>query len=163
MKNEIKHTAHSSYRCEYHIVFGPKYRRKEIYGKLRKDIGEILRKLCEEKGVEIIEAKACPEHIHMLVSIPPHLSVAQFMGFLKSKSALMIFDRHANLKYKYGRRNFWSRGYFVDTVGKNERVIQEYIKNQLERDYVQDQVSLKEYIDLFTGSKRKYAKENSRF
>ena len=154
MKNEIKHTAHSSYRCEYHIVFGPKYRRKEIYGKLRKDIGEILRKLCEEKGVEIIEAKACPEHIHMLVSIPPHLSVAQFMGFLKSKSALMIFDRHANLKYKYGRRNFWSRGYFVDTVGKNERVIQEYIKNQLERDYVQDQVSLKEYIDLFTGSKR---------
>ena len=153
MKNEIKHTAHSSYRCEYHIVFGPKYRRKEIYGKLRKDIGEILRKLCEEKGVEIIEAKACPEHIHMLVSIPPHLSVAQFMGFLKSKSALMIFDRHANLKYKYGRRNFWSRGYFVDTVGKNERVIQEYIKNQLERDYVQDQVSLKEYIDPFTGNK----------
>ncbi|MCI5527673.1 MAG: IS200/IS605 family transposase [Oscillospiraceae bacterium] len=155
MKNEIKHTAHSSYRCEYHIVFGPKYRRKEIYGKLRKDIGEILRKLCEEKGVEIIEAKACPEHIHMLVSIPPHLSVAQFMGFLKSKSALMIFDRHANLKYKYGRRNFWSRGYFVDTVGKNERVIQEYIKNQLERDYVQDQVSLKEYIDPFTGNKCK--------
>ena len=155
MKNEIKHTAHSSYRCEYHIVFWPKYRRKEIYGKLRKDIGEILRKLCEEKGVEIIEAKACPEHIHMLVSIPPHLSVAQFMGFLKSKSALMIFDRHANLKYKYGRRNFWSRGYFVDTVGKNERVIQEYIKNQLERDYVQDQVSLKEYIDPFTGNKCK--------
>ena len=155
MKNEIKHTAHSSYRCEYHIVFGPKYRRKEIYGKLRKDIGEILRKLCEEKGVEIIEAKACPEHIHMLVSIPPHLSVAQFMGFLKSKSALMIFDRHANLKYKYVRRNFWSRGYFVDTVGKNERVIQEYIKNQLERDYVQDQVSLKEYIDPFTGNKCK--------
>ena len=155
MKNEIKHTAHSSYRCEYHIVFGPKYRRKEIYGKLRKDIGEILRKLCEEKGVEIIEAKACPEHIHMLVSIPPHLSVAQFMGFLKSKSALMIFDRHANLKFIYGRRNFWSRGYFVDTVGKNERVIQEYIKNQLERDYVQDQVSLKEYIDPFTGNKCK--------
>ena len=155
MKNEIKHTAHSSYRCEDHIVFVPKYRRKEIYGKLRKDIGEILRKLCEEKGVEIIEAKACPEHIHMLVSIPPHLSVAQFMGFLKSKSALMIFDRHANLKYKYGRRNFWSRGYFVDTVGKNERVIQEYIKNQLERDYVQDQVSLKEYIDPFTGNKCK--------
>ena len=155
MKNEIKHTAHSSYRCEYHIVFGPKYRRKEIYGKLRKDIGEILRKLCEEKGVEIIEAKACPDHIHMLVSIPPHLSVAQFMGFLKSKSALMIFDRHANLKYKYGRRNFWSRGYFVDTVGKNEHVIQEYIKNQQERDYAQDQVTLKEYMDPFTGNKCK--------
>ena len=155
MKNEIKHTAHSSYRCEYHIVFGPKYRRKEIYGKLRKDIGEILRKLCEEKGVEIIEAKACPDHIHMLVSIPPHLSVARFMGFLKSKSALMIFDRHANLKYKYGRRNFWSRGYFVDTVGKNERVVQEYIKNQQERDYAQDQVTLKEYMDPFTGNKCK--------
>ena len=155
MKNEIKHTAHSSYRCEYHIVFGPKYRRKEIYGKLRKDIGEILRKLCDEKGVEIIEAKACPEHIHMLVSIPPHMRVAQFMGFLKSQRALMIYDRHANLKYKYGRRNFWSRGYFVDTVGKNERVIQEYIKNQLERDYVQDQVSLKEYIDPFTGDTSK--------
>ena len=155
MKNEIKHTAHSRYRCEYHIVFGPKYRRKEIYGKLRKDIGEILRKLCDEKGVEIIEAKACPDHIHMLVSIPPHLSVAQFMGFLKSKSALMIFDRHANLKYKYGRRNFWSRGYFVDTVGKNERLIQEYIKNQQERDYAQDQVSLKEYMDPFTGNKCK--------
>ena len=155
MKNEIKHTTHSSYRCEYHIVFGPKYRRKEIYGKLRKDIGEILRKLCEEKGVEIIEAKACPDHIHMLVSIPPHLSVAQFMGFLKSKSALMIFDRHANLKYKYGRRNFWSRGYFVDTVGKNERVIQEYIKNQQERDYAQNQVTLKEYMDPFTGNKCK--------
>ena len=155
MKNEIKHTAHSSYRCEYHIVCGPKYRRKEIYRKLRKDIGEILRKLCEEKGVEIIEAKACPDHIHMLGSIPPHLSVAQFMGFLKRKSALMIFDRHANLKYKYGRRNFWSRGYFVDTVGKNERVIQEYIKNQQERDYAQDQVTLKEYMDPFTGNKCK--------
>ena len=142
MKNEIKHTAHSSYRCEYHIVFGPKYRRKEIYGKLRKDIGEILRKLCEEKGVEIIEAKACPEHIHMLVSIPPHLSVAQFMGFLKSKSALMIFDRHANLKYKYGRRNFWTRGYYVDTVGRNQKVIEEDIRNQLEEDYMSDQISL---------------------
>ena len=151
MKNEIKHTAHSSYRCEYHIVFGPKYRRKEIYGKLRKDIGEILRKLCEEKGVEIIEAKACPEHIHMLVSIPPHLSVAQFMGFLKSKSALMIFDRHANLKYKYGNRHFWCRGYYVDTVGKNAKKIQKYIQNQLQNDLEYDQMTLKEYIDPFTG------------
>ena len=157
MKNEVKHTAHSSYRCEYHIVFGPKYRRKEIYGKLRKDIGEILRKLCEEKGVEIIEAKACPEHIHMLVSIPPHLSVAQFMGFLKSKSALMIFDRHANLKYKYGSRNFWCRGYYVDTVGKNETKIREYIRNQLQEDYTQDQMTLKEYIDPFTGKKNNKA------
>ena len=105
-ENEIKHTAHSSYRCQYHIVFAPKYRRKEIYGKLRKDIGEIIRKLCEQKKVEIIEAEACPDHIHLLVSIPPYLSIAQFMGFLKGKSSLMIFDRHANLKYKYGNRNF---------------------------------------------------------
>lgn len=153
MKNEINKTAHSTYRCEYHIVFAPKYRRKEIYGQLRADIGQILRKLCNEKKVEIIEAQACPDHIHMLVSIPPYLSVSQFMGFLKSKSALMIFDRYANLKYKYGKRNFWARGYYVDTVGKNEKVIAEYIKNQLEEDYMKDQISLKEYIDPFTGSK----------
>ena len=114
--NEIKHTAHSSYRCQYHIVFAPKFRRKEIYGQLKKDIGEIIRKLCEQKGVEIIEAEACPDHIHMLVSIPPYISIAQFMGFLKGKSTLMIFDRHANLKYKYGKRSFWCRGYYVDTV-----------------------------------------------
>ncbi len=102
MKNEIKTLSHSTYRCEYHIVFAPKYRRKAIYGQLRADIGKILRKLCEEKKVEIIEANACPDHIHMLVSVPPYLSIAQFVGFLKGKSALMIFDRHANLKYKYG-------------------------------------------------------------
>ena len=134
MKNEIKSTAHSKYRCQFHIVFAPKYRRKVIYKELRADIGQIIRKLCDEKKVEIIEAQACPDHIHMLVSIPPYLSVAQFVGFLKSKSALMIFDRHANLKYKYGRRNFWARGYFVDTVGRNEKAIKEYIKNQLEED-----------------------------
>ena len=110
MKNEIKHTAHSSYRCEYHIVFAPKYRRRVIYKELRKDIGEIFRKLCKEMNVEIIEAEACVDHIHMLVSIPPYKSVAQFVGTLKSKSALMLFDRHANLKYKYGNRNFWCRG-----------------------------------------------------
>ena len=143
----------SKYRCQYHIVFSPKYRRKVIYGELRKEIGEIIRKLCNEKEVELIEAEACPDHIHMLVSIPPYLSVAQFMGYLKSKSALMIFDRHANLKYKYGRRNFWSRGYFVDTVGKNEKVIKEYIRDQLEEDYINDQISMKEYIDPFTGKK----------
>ena len=153
MKNEIKSTAHSKYRCQFHIVFAPKYRRKVIYKELRADIGQIIRKLCDEKKVEIIEAQACPDHIHMLVSIPPYLSVAQFVGFLKSKSALMIFDRHANLKYKYGRRNFWARGYFVDTVGRNENAIKEYIKNQLEEDYMTDQISLKEYIDPFTGSK----------
>jgi len=153
MKNEIKHLSHSTYRCEYHIVFAPKYRRKAIYGKLRADIGAILRKLCDEKKVEIIEANACPDHIHMLVSIPPHISISQFMGFLKGKSTLMIFDRHANLKYKYGSRHFWCRGYFVDTVGRNEQAIKEYIKKQLEEDYTLDQITLKEYIDPFTGSK----------
>ena len=154
-RNEIRSSAHSKYRCLYHIVFAPKYRRKEIYGKLRKDIGEILRKLCEQKGAEIIEAEACPDYIHMLVSVPPYISIAQFMGFLKGKSSLMIFDRHANLKYKYGSRNFWCRGYFVDTVGQNRKMIAEYIRNQLEEDYAQDQVSIKEYTDPFTGSKNK--------
>ncbi len=155
MKNEIRHTAHSTYRCQYHIVFAPKYRRKVIYGKLRKDIGQILRKLCEQKGVEIIEANAMPDHIHMLVSVPPYLSIAQFMGYIKGKSTLMIFDRHANLKYKYGSRHFWCRGYYVDTVGRNEKVIREYIKNQTEEDYLADQMTFKEYIDPFTGSKNK--------
>ena len=155
MKNEINHISHSTYRCEYHIVFAPKYRHKVIYGKLKRDIGEILRKLCDEKKVEIIEAEACADHIHMLVSIPPYLSVSQFVGFLKSKSALMIFDRHANLKYKYGNRTFWCRGYYVDTVGKNEKAIREYIRNQLEEDFASDQLSLKEYIDPFTGTKSK--------
>ena len=155
MKNEIRSTAHSKYRCEYHIVFAPKYRRQVIYGQIKKDIGEILRKLCEQKDVEIIEAEACPDHIHMLVSIPPHLSIAQFMGYLKGKSSLMIFDRHANLKYKYGQRSFWCRGYFVDTVGKNETAIRNYIRNQLEEDYTKDQMTLKEYTDPFTGSKNK--------
>ena len=155
MKNEIKHTAHSKYRCEYHIVFAPKYRRKVIYKELRKDIGEIIRKLCKEMKVEIIEAEACVDHIHLLVSIPPYMSVAEFVGRLKSKSALMIFDRHANLKYKYGSRNFWCRGYYVDTVGKNERAIKEYIKNQLEDDMASDQISLKEFTDPFTGERVK--------
>ena len=155
MKNEIKHTAHSTYRCEYHIVFAPKYRRKEIYGQLKKDIGEIIRKSCNEKKVEILEANACTDHIHLLVSVPPYISIAQFMGFLKGKSTLMIFDRHANLKYKYGNRHFWCRGYYVDTVGRNERVISEYIQKQLEEDYYGDQISMSEYIDPFTGIKNK--------
>ena len=154
-KNEIRSTAHSKYRCQYHIVFAPKYRRKEIYGTLKKDIGQILRKLCEQKDVEIIEAEACPDHIHMLVSIPPHISIAQFMGYLTGKSSLIIFDRHANLKYKYGSRNFWARGYYVDTVGRNKKVIAEYIRNQLEEDMMADQMSIKEYTDPFTGSQRK--------
>ena len=153
--NEIKSTAHSKYRCQYHIVFAPKYRRKEIYGQLKRDIGEILRKLCEQKGVEIIEAEACVDHIHMQVSNPPYLSIAQFMGFHKGKSSLMIFDRHANLKYKYGSRHFWRRGYYVDTVGRNKKAIEQYIRNQLEEDYASDQISIKEHIDPFTGSQNK--------
>ena len=154
-KNEIKSTAHSKCRCQYHIVFAPKYRRKEIYGQIKRDIGEILRKLCEQKGVEIIEAEACVDHIHMLASIPPHISISQFMGYLKGKSSLMIFDRHANLKYKYGTRHFWCRGYYVDTVGRNKKIIAEYIKKQLEEDNASDQISMKEYTDPFTGAKNK--------
>ena len=157
MKNEVKTLSHSTYRCEYHIVFAPKYRRRVIYGQLKADIGRILRQLCEEKKVEIIEAEACKDHIHLLVSIPPYMSIAQFVGYLKGKSTLMIFDRHANLKYKYGSRNFWCRGYYVDTVGKNETKIREYIRNQLQEDYTQDQMTLKEYIDPFTGKKNNKA------
>ena len=151
--SEIKSSAHSKYRCQYHIAFAPKYRRKAIYGEIKKDIGEILRKLCVQKGVVIIEA--CADYIHMLVSIPPLISVSQFMGYLKGKSSLLIFDRHANLKYTYGSRTFWCRGYYVDTVGRNKKVIAEYIRNQLEEDYAADQLSLKEYTDLFTGAKNK--------
>ena len=122
-----------------------------MYGQLKADIGKILRTLCEQKKVNIIEAEACPDHIHMLVEIPPNISVAQFMGYLKGKSSLMIFDRHTNLKYKYGNRHFWCRGYYVDTVGKNAKKIQEYIQNQLQNDLEYDQMTLKEYIDPFTG------------
>ena len=154
MKNEIKKLEHSTYRCQYHIVFAPKYRRKVIYGEIKADIGKILRKLCNEKKVEIIEAEACPDHIHMLVSIPPYMSISNFMGYIKSKSVLMIFDRHANLRYKYGNRNFWARGYFVDTVGKNEKIIKEYIRNQMQEDYELDQISIKEYIDPFQKERR---------
>lgn len=156
--DDIKSLSHSKWRCKYHIVFAPKYRRREIYGKLKADIGKILRQLCERKGVNIIAAECCPDHIHMLVEIPPHLSVSGFMGYLKSKSSLMIFDRHANLKYKYGNRHFWCRGYYVDTVGKYETAIKEYIRNQLEEDIMNDQISLKEYIDPFTGEPVKQGK-----
>ena len=125
----------------------------EIYGKIKEGIGIILRKLCQQKGIEIIEAQACPDHIHMLISIPPKHSVSQIMGYLKGKSSLMIFDRHASLKYKYGNRHFWARGYFVDTVGRNKKAIKAYIQNQLEEDKMSDQISIKEFIDPFTGSK----------
>ena len=151
--NDGNSLAHTKWNCKYHIVFAPKYRRQIIYGKIKADIGQILRKLCEHKGIEIIEANACSDHIHMLLSIPPKYSVSQIMGYLKGKSSLMIFDRHANLKYKYGNRQFWCKGYYVDTVGRNKKVIAEYIRNQLQEDIVSDQMTLKEYIDPFTGDK----------
>ena len=143
--------AHTKWECKYHLVFAPKYRRQIIYGKLKVEVGKILRDLCERKGIEIIQAECCVDHIHMLVRIPPKYSVSEIMGYLKGKSSLIIFDRHANLKYKYGNRHFWCRGYYVDTVGKNTKKIQEYIKNQLEEDKLADQLTMKEYIDQFTG------------
>ena len=155
MEKDIQSLSHSKWRCQYHIVFAPKYRRMEIYGQIKVDIGKILRQLCDQKGVEIIEAELCPDHVHMLVSIPPSMSVASFVGYLKGKSSLMIFDRHANLKYKYGNRHFWCRGYYVDTVGRNKDAIAKYIRNQLQEDIATDQISLKEYIDPFTGEKKK--------
>ncbi len=132
-------------------MFAPKYRRRVIYGKIRLDIGKILRLLCQRKEVEIIEAECCPDHVHMLVKIPPKYSVSQILGYLKGKSSLMIFDRHANLKYKYGNRHFWCRGYYVDTVGKNSKRIEEYVRNQLQDAITTDKISLKEYVDPFTG------------
>ena len=143
--------SHTKWECKYHIVFAPKFRRQVMYGKIKKDVANILSTLCKRKGVEIIEAECCRDHIHMLVRIPPSISVSSFMGYLKGKSSLMIFDRHANLKYKYGNRHFWCRGYYVDTVGKNAKKIEEYIKNQLQEDLTYDQISLREYIDPFTG------------
>ena len=151
MKLDTDSLAHTQWNCKYHIVFAPKYRRQVIYGKIKVDIGKMLRKLCEYKGIEIIEAEACPDHIHMFVRIPPKYSVSEIMGYLKGKSSLMIFERHAHLKYKYGNRHFWCRGYYVDTVGKNAKKIEEYIRNQLQDDLEYDQMSLKEYVDPFTG------------
>jgi putative transposase len=151
--DDINSLSHSKWRCHYHVVFAPKYRRQAIYGKIKEDIGKIIRQLCDQKGIEIIEAELCPDHVHMLISIPPKYSVAQIMGYIKGKSSLMIFDRHANMKYKYGNRHFWCRGYYVDTVGRNKKAIEEYIRNQLQEDIANDQISLKEYIDPFTGSK----------
>ena len=143
--------AHTTWECKYHIVFAPKYRRKVIYKQIKKDIAKILSELCKRKGIEIIEAEACSDHIHMFVRIPPKYSVSEIMGYLKGKSSLMIFERHAHLKYKSGNRHFWCRGYYVDTVGKNAKKIAEYIRNQLKEDLEYDQMTLKEYIDPFTG------------
>lgn len=147
--------AHTSWNCKYHIVFAPKYRRKEMYGKLRTDIGKILQMLCQRKEVEIIEAECCVDHIHMLVKIPPKYGVSYIVGYLKGKSSLIIFDRHANLKYKYGNRHFWCRGYYVDTVGKNSKRIEEYVRNQLQEDIIGDNISQKEYIDPFAEPRKK--------
>ena len=151
MKLDIDSLAHTKWNCKYHIVFAPKYRRQVIYGKIKADIGKMLRKLCEYKQIEILEAEACKDHIHMLISVPPKYSISQIMGYLKGKSSLMIFEKYANLKYKYGNRHFWCRGFYVDTVGRNKKVIAEYIKNQLHEDHEAEQLSIKEYIDPFTG------------
>lgn len=152
--------AHTSYRCKYHIVLVPKYRRMIIYNRLRKDIVEIIKILLNRKpDVRIIEGEACPDHIHILLEIPPKYAVADIMGYLKSRSTLMIFDRHANLKYKYGSRHFWAKGYFCDTVGKNEKVIREYIQTQLQEDKLYDQMSMREFIDPFTGEPVKKGKK----
>ena len=147
--------AHTRWNCKYHVVFAPKYRRQAIYGELRAEIGQILRKLCEQKGIEIIEANACPDHIHMLISIPPKISVSGFMGILKGKSSVLIYEKFGDMKYKYRNREFWCRGYYVDTVGKNTKAIAEYIKHQLEEDKLGEQMTMlgKANNNPFTGSK----------
>ena len=153
MSKDDKSLAHTKWNCKYHIVFAPKNRRMVVYGKLRAEVGRILRELCERKGVEILEATACPDHIHMLVSIPPKMAVSEFVGYLKGKSSLIIFERHANLKYQYGNRHFWCKGYYVSTVGSNKEIIQKYIRNQLEEDMIADNINLKEYKDPFSETK----------
>ena len=142
MEKDIASLQHTTWRCQYHIVFAPKYRRMVIYGQIRADIGQILRKLCEQKGVEIIQAEACPDHIHLFVEIPPKMSVSSFMGYLKGKSSTMLYEQFGELKYKFRNRQFWCRGYYVDTVGKNESRIAEYIQNQLKEDELGDQMKI---------------------
>ena len=151
MANDLQSLAHTRWNCKYHIVFAPKYRRQVFYGEKKREIGKILRQLCEWKGVEIHEAELCPDHVHMLISIPPKISVSGFMGILKGKSSVLIYEKFGDMKYKYRNREFWCRGYYVDTVGKNAKKIEEYIRNQLAEDKINDQISLKEYIDPFTG------------
>ena len=149
MANKYNSLAHTKWLCKYHIVFTPKYRRKAIYGQYREDLKEIIITLCKYKGVEIIEGHMMMDHVHLLVSIPPRISVSSFMGYLKGKSALMMFDRHGNLKYKYGNRHFWSQGYYVSTVGFNEETIRKYIQEQEKFDIAMDRLSVKEYEDPF--------------
>jgi putative transposase len=158
MNNDIESLSHTKWRCQYHVVFAPKYRRQIVYGKYKNEIGKIIREICVRNGVEIIEANACIDHIHMLITIPPKMSVSKFMGILKGKSSLMIFDRFANLKYRYGNRHFWCRGYYVDTVGRNKNAIAKYIQNQVQEDKLAEQISMKEYIDPFMGEPAKKSK-----
>ena len=153
MKIDTNSLSHTTWNCKYHIVFAPKYRRQIIYGKIKKDIGDIIRKLCEWKGVEIIEGEVCPDHVHLLLSIPPQMSVSYFVGYLKGKSSLMMFQQFGNMKFAYRNREFWCKGYYVDTVGKNTTAIKEYIANQLERDKEMDQLVLFDPKDPFMGSK----------
>ncbi len=148
-----KSLSHTKWNCKYHIVFAPKYRRKVFYGERRRVIGEILRKLCEWKGVRILEAESCPDHIHMLLEIPPKMSISSFMGYLKGKSSLMIYEQFGDLKYKYRNREFWCRGYYVDTAGKDAKRIAEYIKHQLDEDKLGEQLRIPDPKDPFTGSK----------
>ena len=162
MANKANSLAHTKWLCKYHIIFTPKYRRKIIYNQYRKDLGEILRTLCRYKGVEIIEGHLMPDHVHMLVSIPPKLSVSAFMGYLKVKSALMMFDRHANLKYKFGNRHFWSEGYYVSTVGINDATVKKYIREQEMRDIALDKLSVKEYGNPFSQAEKEAMKRNDK-
>ena len=159
---DTENLAHTKWNCKYHIVFAPKFRRQIIYGRLKTEIGRILRTLCERKEIEILEANLCADHVHMLIAIPPKYSVSQIMGYLKGKSSLMIFDRFTHMKYKYGNRHFWCRGYYVDTVGRNQKKIAEYIRNQLKEDYQTDQLSLFEPVDPFTGKPVNAGKKDSR-
>lgn len=153
MATKAESLAHTKWLCKYHIVFTPKYRQKVIFNQYRASLGEILRRLCQYKGVKILEGNLMPDHVHMLVMIPPKISVSAFMGYLKGKSALMMFDKHANLKYKYGNRHFWAEGYYVTTVGLNEATIKKYIQEQEINDKMKDKLSVKEYEDPFKGSK----------
>ena len=154
--NDVHSLSHSKWNCKYHIVFAPKYRRKVFYGEKRNAIGKILRQLCEWKGVTILEAEACPDHIHLFVEIPPKMSVSSFMGYLKGKSATMIYEQFGELKYKYRNREFWCKGYYVDTVGNNSNRIAEYIKHQLEEDHLGDQIRIPEADEFATKKKKKH-------
>ena len=160
MAHKAHSLSHTKWTCKYHIVFTPKYRRKAIYNQYRKDLGEILRLLCKYKGVEIIEGHLMPDHVHMLVEIPPKYAVSNFVGYLKGKSSLMMFDKHANLKYKYGNRHFWAEGYYVSTVGLNDETVAKYIREQEAHDIVMDKLSVKEYKDPF--EEKQIKKENTK-